>query len=138
MLLIRNNAVLTTPLAITATATKIPFDTVVLNTNDNLSLDDSQVVESVAGLYDSECSVTLDNASSSAAATVTLQAYADGAPVTGAKATATIAASSSGSIVLPWATKVVPAISGTAKLTWYLSGGAVNLSNAIASVKRIV
>ena len=137
MLLIRNNAVLTTPLAITTAATKVPFDTVVIRSNDTLALDDSTVVESVAGLYDTECSVTLENASSSAAATVTLQAYADGTPVTGAKATATIAASSTGTIVLPWATRVIPAAYGTARLAWYLSGGAVNLTNAIAKIEKL-
>ena len=138
MLLIRNNAVLTTPLAMTATATRIPFDTVTIRSNGNLTLDDSSVVESVAGLYDSECSVTVENTSSSATATVTLQAYADGTPVTGAKATATIAASSTGNIVLPWVTKIVPAVAGTAHLSWYLSGGAVNLTNAVARVKKVV
>lgn len=138
MLLIRNNAVLTTPVAMTATATRVPFDTVVIRSNGNLALDDSAVLESVAGLYDSVCSVTVENASSSATATVVLQAYADGAPITGAKATATIAASSTGSIVLPWATKIVPAAEGTARLSWYLSGGAVNLTNAVAKVAKVV
>ena len=138
MLLIRNNAVLTTPLAMTATATRIPFDTVTIRSNGNLTLDDSSVVESVAGLYDSECSVTVENTSSSATATVTLQAYADGTPVTGAKATATIAASSTGNIILPWVTKIVPAVAGTARLSWYLSGGAVNLTNAVARIKKVV
>lgn len=138
MLLIRNNAVLTTPLAMTATATRIPFDTVVLNTNGNLALDDSQVLEKKPGLYESICQVTVANASSSAAATVTLQAYADGNPIPGATATASVAASSSAVIALPWAEKVVAAENGVARIAWYLSGGAVNLANAVASVKRII
>ena len=138
MLLIRNNAAIAAPVAIPATATKVPFDTTVLGTNGNLALNDSAVDVKTAGIYKSECQVDLTNASSSAAATVTLTAYADGQPVPGATATATIAASSQAAIALPWATKVIAAERGTAQLSWYLSGGAVNLTNAIARVSRVI
>lgn len=138
MLLIRNNAVLTTPVAFTTAATKIPFDTAVYKTNANLQLDDSSVAIKTTGVYESECSVTVGNTSSSATATVTLQAYADGVAITGASATATVAASSKIAITLPWAVKIISAESGTAKIAWYLSGGAVNLENAIVRVAKVV
>lgn len=138
MMLVRNNAVLTTPVAIPATATKVPFDTVALKTNDSLALEDSQVLERDPGVYESMCQVNVANGSSSAAVTVTLQAYADGNPIVGATDRATIAESSSGTLFVPWNENVISAASGTAKIAWYLSGGAVNLTNAKASVKRIV
>ena len=137
MLLIRNNAVLTTAKTFTATAEKIPFDTIVYNTNGNLAMDDNNVVVSAAGMYDTQCSITVSNTSSSAAAAVTLQAYADGEAIKGAKADVTIAASSTASITLPWSTNVIAAASGKAKLSWYLSG-AVNLVNASARVEMVV
>lgn len=138
MILIRNNAVLTTPVAIPATLTRVPFDTVVYKTNGSLTLDDSAVAEYTPGMYDTFCQVTVSNASSSAAATVTLQEYADGVAVPGATAIVTVAASGSAIITLPWATRVLPAAGGVAKTSWYLSGGAVNLNNAIAKVKRVI
>lgn len=138
MLLIRNDSVLTTPVAFTTAATKIPFDTVVYNTNDNLKMDSNSVDVFASGMYDTICQVIVANTSSSAAATVTLQAYADDKEITGATATATVAASGSATISLPWANKIIPASNGTAKLSWYLSGGAVNLTNAIAKVEKIV
>ena len=138
MLLIRNTAAVQTPVAIPAAATKVSFDTTVMSTNGTLALDDSSVAVKEPGVYDSVCQVNLTNASTSAAATVTLTAYADGQPVPGATATATIAESSQAEITLPWSTRVLPAETGTAKLAWYLSGGAVNLTNAKARVIRVL
>ena len=138
MILIRNTAATTAAIAIPATLTRVPFDTVVHKTNGNLALDDSAVAEYAPGVYDTFCQVTVSNASSSAGATVTLQEYADGVAVPGATAVVTVAASSTAVITLPWVTRVLPASSGVAKTTWYLSGGAVNLNNAIAKVVRVI
>lgn len=138
MILIRNNAATSAAIAIPATLTRVPFDTVVRKTNNSLALDDSAVAEYAPGVYDTFCQVTVSNASSSAGATVTLQEYADGVAVPGATAIVTVAASSSAIITLPWTTRVLPASGGVAKTSWYLSGGAVNLNNAIARVTRVI
>lgn len=138
MLLISNRAAQTTPIAIPATATQIPFDTTVLVTNGNLALDSNNVNAVTAGIYDSVCQINVTNTSSSAAVTVTLQAYADGKAVSDATVTKTIAESAQDTLILPWVTNVITAPSGVAKLAWYLSGGAVNLTNAKARITRIV
>lgn len=138
MLLIRNKAAQTTPVAIPATATRISFDTTVESTNSNLVLSDNEVAALTEGMYSSIAEVDVSNSSTSAAVTVTLTAYANGNPVPGATTTVTVAESGSAALVLPWVTKVIPAQSGTAKISWYLSGGAVNLNNAKAMVSRIL
>lgn len=137
MLLIRNKAAQTTPVAIPATATRITFDTTVESTNSNLVLSDNEVAALTEGMYSSIAEVDVSN-SGSAAVTVTLTAYANGNPVPGATTTATVAASGAAALVLPWVTKVIPAQSGTAKISWYLNGGAVSLNNAKAMVSRII
>ena len=134
MLLIRNIAAT----SFTADAAQIPFDTTVLSTNDNLVLKDNSVNALSAGVYDTVCQVEVTNTSSSAAATVTLSAYADGKAIPGAVTSATIGASGQAALVLPWATKVVDAASGTAKLSWYLSGGAVSMTGAIARIQKVI
>ena len=138
MLLICNRSAETTPIAIPATDTQIPFDTTVLATNGNLVLNSNDVNAVAEGVYESICEVSVINSSSSAAVTVTLTAYADGKAVTDATASQTIGASERATLILPWATKVVSSQTGTAKIAWHLSGGAVNLNGAIARISKVV
>lgn len=139
MLLVRNNAVLTTPLTVTATATKIPFDTVVYNTNSGIldfDKDNNAVNLLTPGCYGADATVVFANSSSSAAVTAVLAAYADGKAIPGATVTVTIAASSTAEIVLHWAVSAKAAPSGTAKIEWFISGAAGTINNAFTRVSK--
>lgn len=132
MIQIRNNAALTTPIAFTTDAI-VPFDTVDISTNGNLSLDNNRIAVNNPGVYDALCQVAVKNTSSSAAAQATLTAWADGKAIPGATVTATVASGADDSLILHSAVRVVSASAGTAHIHWQLSG-AVSLTNARAQV----
>lgn len=137
MLQVINTAALTTPVAIPAGGGAVPFDTTVYSTNGAIDLKDNAILLKTPAMYHTTCEVVLKNAGD-AAVTVSLQALANGKTVNGATSTETIAASATRTIVLDWAERVIPAESGTASISWTVSGGAVSLSAARAQAWRMV
>lgn len=139
MIHVTNKAVMTTPVATSASGTTVPFDTIVLNTNGNLDLLANTIQEKVTGVYDTICQVCVENTSTSAAATVTLKAFADGKAIDGAFVKATVPSSSGAQfLTINWPVNVVAANTGTASISWQISGGVVNIVNANATVFRHV
>lgn len=133
MITVRNNAALSSPVAIASVGSAVPFDTVVINTNNNASLDLNAIKIANVGVYGTHCAVTVSNAGSSDV-TVTLALNAQGNPVSGASVAATVPASGTTDLIIDYPQRVISSESGTASLTWMLSGGSVNLTNAIATV----
>lgn len=137
MIHVINEAILTTPITTLASGTAVPFDTIVLNTNGNLALSNTVIQEKVTGVYDTICQVCVQN-SGSVSANVILTAYADGSPITGAFVEASIAANDYQFLTLNWPVNVIASTSGTATISWIISGGAISLINANATVFRHV
>jgi len=137
MIEIRNKAAQTTPVAIPAAGAVVPFDTVVYTTNDLVTLSDNALSLLTPGAYSTACSAVLTN-SGSADVTVSLAAYADGTAIPGASATLTVPAAGQATLTLPWILRVISAATGTADISWQISGGAVSLTNAYAQVWRMV
>ena len=138
MLHIKNAAALQTPIAIAAPGGDVTFDTVVYSTNSAAELKGNAVLLHAPGVYDGICTITLQNEETTAA-TVSLQAYADGKAIPGAIDTVTIAADGAqAALSMPWPVKVVEADSGVATVSWKIIGGPVSLANAYATVRRHV
>ena len=137
MICVRNAAVQDTPLSIAATGIIVPFDTVVKNTNKNCNLINNTIAVGVTGTYDTNCQLTLENGGTSAVM-VSLQVYADGKAVDGAEATTSIAASSTAQLNFEWPVTIKTAQNGLANISWFISGGAVTLSNAVATMYKYV
>lgn len=123
---------------ISSSGTIVPLDTVVLRTNNSVSLADNAMQENEVGCYDTFCEVTLKNTSSSSPITVALTQYADGKAIPDAVVSTTIPASSTSTISLVWVVKVVGAYDSVAKTSWYVSGGDCELTAAHAKAFRYI
>jgi len=132
---VRNNAAITTPVSVVSAGTTIPFDTVVIATNNANTLSNNAINILVSGVYATYCAVNLANSTASEV-TVTLTAYADGSAITGSAITATIPANGYCEIVLPWTLHIITAPSGTANVYWVVSGATCTITNATAIVNK--
>lgn len=137
MLLIRNKAVVETPLPLT-TGDVIPFDTVVYATNDNTALNGNYIQFFTPGVYSTDCTVDIANTDTQAAHSCMIQEYANGVAIEGALATATIPAGGSETITFPWAVNVKAAAEGIADISWRITGTNFSLVNAVARVSKYV
>lgn len=117
-----------------ATNGKIPFDTVVAKTNNNVELVGNNVQIKSAGQYIADLRAIV---SSTEAATVGIELTEQDNAVSGAIQTVKIAAAGKSTIALQWPVKVVPASSGVATIA-YTADAAVTVDSAVLTLTKII